>query len=613
MKLKRLYIERFRCYQEPVIIEMNDMTALIGRNDIGKSTIMEALEVFFNNEVVKITQGDLNNLSSNDDVVICCEFEDLPEKLVLDSNVETDLISEYLLTKEGTLLLKKVFDCSKKTPTAEIFIVANHPTAEGFSDLLNLKQKELQVRVKELELEAEVNLSINSEMRKAIWSSVGQEELCLQNTEICVSKAKEGVRDIWTKVDAYMPLFALFQSDRHSTDGDSEVQNPMKQAIQMAIAEANDEIQCINEKVRRRAMEIAGDTYQVLRTLDDSLASTLAPRFDPPALSKWTGLYNISMDTGDSIPLNKRGSGVRRMVLLSFFKAEADRKALNTTKKDVIYAIEEPETSMHPSYQHLMIESLLELSRTQGHQVILTTHSPSLATELPVDSLRFISRNEERRPIIESGEHILPKITQALGVLPNSEILHKVQVIICLEGPTDVLALKCFSRCLREKYPNIVDLDRDDRIAIIPLGGSILKHWVSQNYLQKLHCKEVHIYDRDVDKYQEVANQVNNRKNGSWAVLTKRYEIENYLHPKAIKEVYNVEVDTTQDDVPKLFGQVYSNSQNLDAPMKGKTAKTYLSRVFENAMKLEHLIDNGAEEEIKGWFDRIGGMLVDTM
>lgn len=613
MKLKRLYIEKFRCYQERVVIDLNDMTALIGRNDIGKSTIMEALEVFFNNDIVKITQGDLNNQSSNSEVVICCEFEDLPERLVLDSNVETDLASEYLLTEGGTLLLKKVFDCSKKSPAAETFIVANHPTAEGFVDLLSLKQRELQTRVRELGLEEDVNLNINSEMRKAIWTSVSREELCLQDTEICVSKAKEGAKDIWAKVEAYIPLFTLFQSDRHSTDGDSEVQNPMKQAVQMAIAEAEDEIRRINEKVRHRAMEIAGDTHRVLCTLDNTLASTLAPRFDAPASSKWTGLYNISMDTGDGIPLNKRGSGVRRMVLLSFFKAEADRKALSTTRKDVIYAIEEPETSMHPSYQRLMIDSLLELSRTQGHQVILTTHSPSLATELPVDSLRLISRNEEGLPIIEGGAHILPKITQALGVLPNSEALQKVQVIICLEGPTDVPALKCFSRCLRERYPDVVDLDSDERVAMIPLGGSILKHWVSQNYLQKLSCKEVHIYDRDVSAYQGAVNMVNGRGDGSWAVQTQRYEIENYLHPEAIRDVYSVEVDTSLDNVPALFGEAYALHNNLDSPMKGNKAKTYLSKVFNEAMTWEHLVGLGVEEEVKGWFDRIGGMLVDTV
>lgn len=604
MRLKRLYIKNFRCYQEEVTIDICSLTTLIGRNDIGKSTIMEALEIFFNNETVKIGPSDLCNRATNSSVTICCEFEEFPEKLILDAEVETDLASEYLLTAEGTLLIKKVFDCSKKTVSSETYLVANHPTAEGFSNLLNLKQRELQARVKELGIEVS-NLNINSEMRKAIWASTIDKDLKLGITDILVSKAKEGVKDIWSKLEAYLPAFALFQSDRNSNDGDSEVQNPMKLAVQMAITEVQPEIERINEKVRERAMEIADNTHKVLQTLDSSLASELLPKFETPPTSKWSGLYNISMDTGNNIPLNKRGSGIRRMVLLSFFKADTERKAKHSTKQDVIYAIEEPETSMHPDYQRLMIKTLLDLSHQEHNQVILTTHSPSLAKELPTDSLRLIGRQENGRPVIEVGSNILPKVIETLGVLPNSDSLDKVKVLLCLEGPTDVIAFKCFSRCLRTKYPNIIDLEHDPRIAILPLGGSTLKHWVSQNYLKRLKCKEVHIYDRDVKAYQEAIDEVNRRGDGSWGALTNKYEIENYLHIDAIKSVYDISVDTNLDDVPKLFGQEFSAKKNLDSTMKGETAKRYLSKVFEEGMTMEHLSDVGAEDEIKLWFNRI--------
>lgn len=114
MKLKRLYIEQFRCYQEQIVVDLDDLTTFIGKNDIGKSTIMEALEIFFNNETVKINPSDLNNKAINGNVVISCEFTDLPEKLILDVDAETDLASEYLLTIEGTLLVKKFLIVAKR-------------------------------------------------------------------------------------------------------------------------------------------------------------------------------------------------------------------------------------------------------------------------------------------------------------------------------------------------------------------------------------------------------------------------------------------------------------------------------------------------------------------
>lgn len=607
MKLKRVFIKNFRCYKDEVIVAFNDITTFIGKNDIGKSTIMEALEIFFNNETVKIVSDDLNNRADNQFVSISCEFSDLPEKLILDADAETNLASEYLLTSEGTLLIKKVFDCSKKSPVAETYIVANHPCADGFSDLLNLKQRELQIKIRELGLDA--NRNVNSEMRKAIWQSVGDAALQLGITDICVSKAKEGAKDIWSKLENYIPAFALFQSDRNSTDGDTEVQSPMKRAVQMAIEEAQDEIARINDKVRFRAMEIAHNTHTVLQTLDRNLAASISPKFDVPAMSKWAGLYAINMNTEDEIPLNKRGSGVRRMILLSFFKAEADRKALNSTKKDVIYAIEEPETSMHPDYQRLMIKSLCELSETDHCQVILTTHSPNLVNELPIVSLRFVTRGDDGKPMIKFGDCVIPEIIEALGILPTAETLQKVKVILCLEGPTDVPAFKCFNRCLHSKYDNIIDIENDERIAIMPLGGSALKYWVSQNYLRKLNCREVHIYDRDVADYQNAIDEINARGDGSWGVLTQKYEIENYLHPDAIKAVYGIDIDTTQNDVPKLFGIAYSEKNHLDGIMKGQKAKPYLSKVFDETMTMEYINQIGAEEEIKGWFDKITEML----
>lgn len=46
MKLKSVYLENFRGYQNPMNVEFDDLTTFIGKNDIGKSTILEVLNVF---------------------------------------------------------------------------------------------------------------------------------------------------------------------------------------------------------------------------------------------------------------------------------------------------------------------------------------------------------------------------------------------------------------------------------------------------------------------------------------------------------------------------------------------------------------------------------------
>lgn len=53
MKLKQLKLKNFRGYNSDTYLEVSDLTALIGKNDAGKSTILEALEIFFNNKLLE--------------------------------------------------------------------------------------------------------------------------------------------------------------------------------------------------------------------------------------------------------------------------------------------------------------------------------------------------------------------------------------------------------------------------------------------------------------------------------------------------------------------------------------------------------------------------------
>ncbi|WP_269759770.1 AAA family ATPase [Variovorax sp. E3] len=225
MKLESVTIQNFRCYRDEVLVHMCDLTTFVGKNDIGKSSVLEALEIFFNNETVKIEQDDANIYSGDTRVSITCEFSDLPSELSLDAGADTTLAEEYLLTPKGTLKIRKVFDCKSKSPSVEVFIVARHPTADGIGGLLELKEKDLQKIVKDKGLAAQ--LKGNPGMRKAIWEAEADLKL-VDDVPIPVSKPKEDSKRIWEQIDSHLPIFALFQSDRSSRDSDGEVQNPMR-------------------------------------------------------------------------------------------------------------------------------------------------------------------------------------------------------------------------------------------------------------------------------------------------------------------------------------------------------------------------------------------------
>lgn len=604
MKLKTVRIENFRCYED-ITIEFDALTTIVGKNDIGKSSILEALEIFFNNETVKIDPTDVNIHSEGNKVVsITCDFINLPDTLVLDADAETNLAEEYLTIADDTLRVRKQFDCSKSKPAETVTIIANHPNLPDLESLLSLKESDLKKIIRDNAIESPLNG--NPIMRKNIWSHFDAQYL-LEEQEISVAMA--GTKDIWSQLQKYLPTYALFQSDRSSKDSDDEVQDPMKNAIKEALRQAQGQIDAIQQKVREEAEKIADETYEALKKISPELAHNLTPKFTPPTAAKWNGLFSINMATDEGIPLNKRGSGVRRMILVSFFKAAADRRAKEDSRTDVIYAIEEPETGQHPSNQKILIDSFYDLANSGNSQVVLTTHSPNLSKELPLESIRFVTRDNENKPLVLActpDNDVIEKVFDALGILPD--VKPHVKVVICVEGPTDVIAMHSFNRCLREHYPDMVNLENNPEVMMIPLGGSILKHWADYQYLKKLNCKEFHIYDNDVATYQATVDVINGRGDGSWAGLTQKREIENYLHQDAINETYGVNVETDSDGVPKRFGAAYSALMGWDG-LKDNNAKTRLSKVFKEAMNYNRLIDRDPNGEVKGWFDRIEGML----
>jgi len=228
MKIKAVTVNRFRGYSKPVVVGLDDLSVLVGRNDIGKSTILEALDVFFNEGkgCIKIDKEDINKsclARGEDQIEVSVEFTELPAEIVIDSTNRTTLASEYLTTAQGTLHIVKRFSPSGKE---RVFIRASHPTADGCGDLHQKKITELRKAVDEKGFTCS-DKTRSAELRKAIWA--GHSDLALSECEIEI--AKEDTKAIWDQLKAKMPLFTLFQSDRKNAESDDEVQDPMRVAV----------------------------------------------------------------------------------------------------------------------------------------------------------------------------------------------------------------------------------------------------------------------------------------------------------------------------------------------------------------------------------------------
>lgn len=195
------------------------------------------------------------------------------------------------------------------------------------------------------------------------------------------------------------------------------MQDPLKQAVKQILNEESIQrrLSEVADTVRERIQEVSNRTLEKINEMDVDIANSLTPIIPQTDALKWTDVFkNVSISGDENIPINKRGSGVRRLILLNFFRAEAERLAETNSNSNIIYAIEEPETSQHTHNQIKLINSLIDLSKSEGAQIILTTHSPNIVKKLDFSDLRLIRKVDGEKSVesIDSNSLNYPSLNE---------------------------------------------------------------------------------------------------------------------------------------------------------------------------------------------------------
>ena len=155
--------------------------------------------------------------------------------------------------------------------------------------------------------------------------------------------------------------------------------------------------------------DVSDRTMAKFKLMSPDSAHTLTPVIPPVESLKWSDVFkSVSIASEDDIPVNKRGSGIKRMILLSFFQAEVEHRRENSDNRSIIYAIEEPETAQHYDSQRSLVKSLLELATMPHTQVILTTHSATVVKALDYGILRLIRKENGSLLVDDVPPSLLP-------------------------------------------------------------------------------------------------------------------------------------------------------------------------------------------------------------
>jgi putative ATP-dependent endonuclease of the OLD family len=615
MKLTELKLQNFRGYKNETSVAFDDLTVLIGRNDAGKSTLLDALNIFFND--ADIEKDDVCVHGSTSDIFISCVFSDLPEEIVLDDKHPTSLQKEYLVRHDGQLEVCRVFNCAAaKGRQSRIFAKANHPTADGCADLMGLKIKDLKTRATERKVNlTATNQTIKTQLREAIWSQASDLNLAVAEIDL----AAETGKTVWEQIQLHLPVYALFKSDRASTDQDEEAQDPMKAAIKETVKKHEEQLNGLIEQVKAELERVAKKTVEKIQEMSPELANTLTPQVKN---KNWDSLFSVSLTGDDGIPINKRGSGTRRLVLLNFFRAKAEDASI-ARASGTIYAVEEPETSQHPNYQLMLLDAFQELTEMSQTQVILTTHNPTLARKVDRNFLRFVTLDAGHPKILSGNDDAtLEAIKSTLGVLPD----HDVKVFLGVEGKWDIEFWKRLSKIIHASDPAVPDLDQAEAsgdLVFIPLGGSSMELWTVR--LAGLDRPEFYITDRDerppaMPKYHIQITTWNNRPNCK-AYCTNKKEAENYLHSTAIQAIAPNFPNSIADfdDVPLMLAEAlhtadpsapnWSTVSDANKKDKASRAKRRLNTDCVDKMTFQLLSQSDPAGEITTWLREIGTKL----
>lgn len=553
MKINKVIISNFKGIREPISISPALFTCIVGKNDVGKSTILKAIDLFLNDS--SLSADDCNIYSGSNIISIDIVFHCEDTSITIDDTVNTTLSAEELYNEDNCLQIKKVWDTSSKIIKAKYFIKRKKYAEHDF---IMLDERNLISLCKKLGIETskangeEYN---NREKREKlrVYCQENNVGYTYEYDEL-PSSGQTRAKKILDVIRYLLPKFEYFRADRSLAYSDNSVQKYFKdKAYKLLKDEINtDDVEiAIKEKISEVLSTITDKINQVVSAEEQVTAQV---DFDWSKLI--TTIFRCKKDEGN-IPLSSRGDGFRRITMMSYFEMLAEE---NCGDKNIIYGFEEPETFLHPETQKRLYNNLV-LMTDNGYQVFVTTHSPNIVAETTIENIIFINKIDNNYIVKQKEEIDIETIVSDLGIKSNDlifTIYDKVKCFFLLEGIDDVIAFTHTA----EKYKESGKIDstfEEKGVLLIPIGGcGAIQHWTNLQIIKKLN-KPYHILlDSDKEYEEHESSNLNKLKDLGYkdedCSVTKKREIECYIpssYFKSLEEPIDIEYGDW-DDVKKI-------------------------------------------------------------
>ncbi|NOZ91079.1 MAG: AAA family ATPase [Epsilonproteobacteria bacterium] len=178
---------------------------------------------------------------------------------------------------------------------------------------------------------------------------------------------------------------------------------------------------------------------------------------------------------GDSVKIDDLSTGEKEILNKAFFFF------VNETKNSIIL-IDEPEISLHPTWQSHILKVYKNLAKEFNNQVIIATHSPQLIASTPKESLIILTKENgkiEAKNYNAYGKDINAVLVDIMGV----EYLRDIEVEKQISKVKDMIFEDNFqSSEFREEFKKLEDMLESDSIELSLIRLEIKRRENAKNH-----------------------------------------------------------------------------------------------------------------------------------
>ena len=487
MRLTKLTITNYRALRD-VSIPLSHFGCLIGENNSGKSSFLQALSLFFSGSKLSST----NYFDESQPIRIEIVFEDIGDA-DLARLVEKHRTRVSGMLKDGRLVLVRFYGTDGKSSLLYNVLM---PTDERFSpdrigELLK-RQRAGQAFVTKvtgefLELENIVDTSMNQDaMRQKIQEladSLPDEQKVATDFPLQTGIDRSIIPMLPDPI--YIPAVKDLSDDIKTTESApfGKILAILLRAIEPKLPDAKKLFVELNSKLNRvqqedgtsvdnRLEEVKLIEATVEKYVRESFADvTLRLAIPPPELKTIFSSARIYANDGVDGLLDTKGDGLRRAVVFSILRSYVelneklapaedaeDNQQEKTAPASYLLLFEEPELFLHPKGQHILFDALRVFAR--DHHILVTTHSPMFfgpkATETFVKLHKKLDSNISDRPYTQVQPVDLSDITSKdqfqIICFENNNAAFFADTVVLVEGDSDYLLFPHIARTLNPAW-----------------------------------------------------------------------------------------------------------------------------------------------------------------